>query len=345
MVKTEYRGRRAVQLENDEIRVTLTMEGGHVAEIFHKRAGVNPLWTPPWPSIEPSTYKPATHPQYGEGAEAKLLAGIMGHNLCLDMFGGPSPEEAAAGLTVHGEASVLRYQAEQAGDTLTLRGVLEHAQLMLKRSIRLEGNTVQFTESVQNLSAFDRPVAWTEHVTLGAPFLAHGKTRFHLTATKSKTFEGSFGDLYSSGTEFDWPNAPARNGGTIDLRVYPDLASSAGFTAQMMDPKQENASFAAYSPTSRVLFGYRWRRQDFPWCGIWEENRSRQSTPWSGKTIARGFEFGVSPIPETRRQMIERGSLFGVPAFAWIPAKTSVSKSYIARITSSETGDFDALFH
>ncbi len=28
-------------------RVTVLEEGGHIAEIFDKRSGVNPLWTPP----------------------------------------------------------------------------------------------------------------------------------------------------------------------------------------------------------------------------------------------------------------------------------------------------------
>src|SRR5882757_885615 len=103
MTEVSYRGRRAVQFENDLLRVTVLVEGGHVAEIFHKPTGVNPLWTPPWPSIEPSTYSLEKHPEYGADAESKLLAGIMGHNLCLDTFGTPSPEEVAAGLTVHGE--------------------------------------------------------------------------------------------------------------------------------------------------------------------------------------------------------------------------------------------------
>ena len=90
--------------------MTVLEEGGHIAEIFDKRSGVNPLWTPPWPSIEPSTYSPARHAEYGDGTDAMLLAGIMGHNLCVDIFGGPSDEEAAAGLTPHGEASVVRYE-------------------------------------------------------------------------------------------------------------------------------------------------------------------------------------------------------------------------------------------
>ena len=28
--------------------------------MFDKQAGVNPLWTPPWPSLEPSRFEPAT---------------------------------------------------------------------------------------------------------------------------------------------------------------------------------------------------------------------------------------------------------------------------------------------
>ena len=54
-----------------------------------------------------------------------------------------------------------------------------------------------------------------------------------------------------------------------------------------------------------------WRRADFPWMGIWEENQPRPAAPWNGGAVTRGMEFGVSPFPETRRQMIERGPLFG----------------------------------
>ena len=36
----------------------------------------------------------------------------MGHILCLEVFGPPSPEEAAAGITFHGEAADNTYQVE-----------------------------------------------------------------------------------------------------------------------------------------------------------------------------------------------------------------------------------------
>src|SRR5262245_60230360 len=113
-----YRGRRAVSIDNAVLRVTVLVEGGHIAEILDKRTGINPLWTPGWESIEPSTFDPVRDARYGGVADGPLLAGIMGHNLCLDIFGGPSPEEAAAGLSAHGEGSVVPYEIQVNGSVL-----------------------------------------------------------------------------------------------------------------------------------------------------------------------------------------------------------------------------------
>jgi hypothetical protein len=325
-----YRGRRAARLENDALRVTVLREGGHIAEILDKASGVSPLWTPPWPSIEPSTYEHAVHAQYGGGVDASLLAGIMGHNLCLDIFGGPSDAEAAAGLPVHGEASLVRYDLELSAQTLVQRALLPLANLRVERRIHLSGRVVRVEESVENLSGVDRPVGWTEHVTLGPPFLEKGVTEFRASATRSKVFERPFGsaDYLVPGAEFDWPEGPRSGGGTVDLRRSSAAPASSAYTAHLMDPRRDTAFFVAFSPAAGLAFGYVWRRADFPWMGIWEENASRPQPPWNGSTLARGMEFGASPFPETRREMIERGRLFDVPAFRWIPAATRVTVEY-----------------
>ena len=315
-------------------------EGGHIAEIAHKPTGVNPLWTPPWPSIEPSTYSRAAHPEYGADAESKLLAGIMGHNVCIDLFGGPSPEEAAAGMTVHGEASVVPYSIALVDGQIVASASLRHSRLHFERRIRLDddGRSVVISESVENLASWDRPIAWTQHVTLGPPFLERGSTQFRASATRSKVFETEFGaDGYmQAGAEFDWPSVPLKAGGTADMRIYRDAPSSAAFTTHLMDTGREKVFFVAWSPTSRVLFGYEWNREDFPWLGIWEENHSRTNPPWNGETLTRGMEFGVSPMPEPRRKMMERGSLFGVPAYRWLPARSVARAEYRAFIATAD---------
>ena len=124
--------------------------------------------------------------------------------------------------------------------------------------------------------------------------------------------------------------APGLDGGRRDLQRFTAAPRSSAYTAHLMDPQSPHAFFVAFSPRFRLAIGYVWKRADFPWMGIWEENRSRSSSPWNGATIARGMEFGMSPFPETRRRMIERGTLFGTPAFGWIPANAQVETEYWA---------------
>jgi hypothetical protein len=325
-----YRGRRAASIENPQLRITVLIEGGHIAEVLDKRTGINPLWTPAWPSIEPSSFDAAKHAHYGGAADGRLLAGIMGHNVCLDIFGGPSAEEAAAGLSAHGEGSVVPYAISMNGAVLEAHAELPHAGLTFARRLELRRNIVGVVETVTNMSACDRPVGWTQHVTLGAPFLKAGVTEFRASATRSKVIDGPFGpaDYLAAGATFDWPHAPGRDGGHVDLRRYTDAPASSAYTAHLMDPSRDEAFFVAFDPETELAFGYEWRQADFPWMGIWEENRSRPASPWNNREITRGMEFGVSPFPETRRDMIARGPLFGTPTFRWIPARSQVSTSY-----------------
>jgi hypothetical protein len=316
-----------VSIENAHLRLTVLVEGGHIAEVLDKRSGINPLWTPHWDSIEPSSFDPSRHGSYGGAADGRLLAGIMGHNLCLDIFGGPSDEETAAGLTAHGEASVVPYRIDDTGHSVVARADFPLAALTFERRLELRDASVEVTETVTNLAACDRPIAWTQHVTLGPPFLKHGVTEFRASATRSQVFDGAFGpaDYLAPGATFEWPLAPGRHGERIDLQRYTGRPASSAYTAHLMDPSRPDAFFTAFDPESSLSFGYQWRRADFPWMGIWEENRSRPASPWNGRAITRGMEFGVSPFPETRRAMIERGRLFDTPTFRWIPARRAVT--------------------
>jgi hypothetical protein len=333
MAYESFHGRRARRLENDQLRVTLLVEGGHLAEILDRASQVNPLWIPHWPTIEPSAYDRVRHAMYGGASDGKLLAGIMGHNLCLDVFGPGSDAETAAGLTAHGESSVAAYSMHGSESELFCSVMLPAAQLHFVRRLRLAGRVLLIHETVENIAPTDRPIAWTQHVTLGAPFLVKGETQFRSTATRSKTMEQDFTGGVTwmrENAEFNWPLAPRRDGGLEDLRVYTREPASGGYTAHLMDPEREQAWFAAWSPASKLAVGYVWRQSDFPWMGIWEENGSRRQSPWNGRELTRGMEFGVSPFPETRRAMIERGRMFGVPCYRWVEAKSKLEVDYCA---------------
>ena len=42
------------------------------------------------------------------------------------------------------------------------------------------------------------------------------------------------------------------------------------------------------------------------------------------------MEFGVSPFPESRRRMVERGRMFDTPTFRWLPARATINVEYCA---------------
>ncbi len=332
MTDTRYHARQAMFLENDELRITVLQEGGHIAEILDRATGVNPLWTPPWHTCDVSTSPPIDAAVFGDGSDARLLAGIMGHNVCLDIFGPPSDDEAKAGLTAHGEAAVAPYDLTMADGSLVARARLPIAGLAFERHISLRGHTVAIRETVANESRADRAIGWTQHVTLGPPFLERGATLFRASATRSRTFEETFGadDYLTAAADFEWPSAPGRDGHGVDLRRFTSAARSSAYTAHLMSEQPPHAYFVAFAPAFQLALGYVWKAADFPWMGIWEENHSRMNPPWSGRTLARGMEFGVSPMPETRDAMVRRGTLFGVPTFRRIAAGESIAVEYYA---------------
>jgi len=332
----KFQNREALQLETKALRVTVLREGGHIAEILYKKTGINPLWIPPWSSIEPSQYDASQYPEYGANEESKLLSGIMGHSLCMDIFGPPSDEELSHGISVHGEASVAYYDGDVGDAQICLSAVLPYSALRITRVIAIDQHEprVSIRESVENLSEQDRPLAWTQHVTIGPPFLEPGSTQIGIQPERSRVFEceGFDAGKLTRGADFQWPYAPSSGGDLADLRTFAGNGRTSSFTAHLMSRNSNMASFTVYSPATHVCFGYKWDRRDFPWLGMWEENKSREGPPWNGETVACGLEFGVSPFPEGREKMLRRETLFGVPAFLMLKGFEQRSVEYSVHV-------------
>ena len=132
--------RKLWAFENRSLRILVSPGGGHIAALHlkngHPRAKSlpNPLWTPPWKSIEPGAYKAGKHDRiYGGAPEGRLLASILGHNLALDSFGTPSAAEIRAGGLTHGEAGVAIWKpAGKRRGSVSFSAKLPGAQLEVK---------------------------------------------------------------------------------------------------------------------------------------------------------------------------------------------------------------------
>lgn len=351
---TKWHGRSAYVLGNSLLRLTTLTGGGHIAEFqLEQSPRVSPLWVPPWNTIEPQSYREKVHkPRYGTITEGKLLSGIVGHNICLDYFGSPSAEESQAGLSQHGEAasSLWRKLAIDRGAEFIALKMSVHlpvAGLHFTRQIELrkDESVAYMTEVVENRRKADHFFHWTQHVTLGPQFLVPGEASISLPGTRGMTdpsgYEGAT-PLLDANQEFSWPHAPLASGGGVDLRS-PFIRKGCGFVVGVLLDKTKEIGFVtAVNRKLGLLIAYCFRREDFPWVAVWEENCGIATPPWNGVTQARGLEFSTTPLPMLRRDSFLAGRLFGETTLTWVPARTSRTVRYVA-VLSHVPRDLDAI--
>jgi hypothetical protein len=322
------------RIENGVVELVVRKQGGHFAEFqFSGSSGApspNVLWESSW-----------RHERL-EGASPDDLAktaGFTGHGLCLDYFGSPSAAEAARGFVQHGEAA--RALWEPASGEENARGMarwsirLPVAQLDFERKVRLgsEESVVFIEETVTNLGGVDHICDWVQHATFGPPFATHEDTSFIASATRGLTAPDGYGadSLVASNREFEWPFAPAEppRNGMVDLG-HPFAVHGKGITAAVqMDPRRKVEFIAAINRKYRLGVGYCFRREDFPWMMVWEENCVRPDRPWHGTAQARGMEFGSTPLPSGREETLRRGQLFETPSWCAVPANGRKTARYL----------------
>lgn len=335
------------KLENGVVELVVRNQGGHFAEFrFSGSADApspNVLWESPWRYERLENARPQ---------DLADTAGFTGHGLCLDNFGAPSSADAARGLVQHGEAARADWKMtageERAREDAAWSVHLPVAQLDFERKARLgNGESVAFIEEkVTNLRGEEHSCDWVEHATFGPPFVTREDTRFFASATRGLTAPDGYGpdSLVASNQEFTWPFALAEqpSDGRIDLRL-PFAVRGKGITAAVqMDPGRDVEFIAAIHRNWRVGAGYCFRREDFPWMMVWEENCVRQDRPWYGTTQARGMEFGSTPLPGTREETLRRGRLFETPSWCNIPAKETKTARYLMFLVRLPIG-FDAV--
>jgi len=265
-----------------------------------------------------------------------MLSGIAGHSLCLDYFGTPSFEEAEQGLSAHGEAPNSKWKAivgqvggNRAKLNLSLR--LPVAGLQFQREITVYKNSpvARFKETVTNEKKCDHFFHWTQHVTFGPPFLSGRESVVSVPGTRGITSKGEK-SLVVPERKFRWPFAPLCSGGDVNLEQVL-VRKGFGFVASLLvDPQRDWGYVAALNTKCGLLMAYCFRREDFPWVTIWEENRSTSSAPWRKRTEARGLEFGTTPIPSSRRETFRQGSIYDTATFAHVPARGRKIVEYLA---------------
>ena len=261
----------------------------------------------------------------------------LGHFVCVDGFGPVSPEERAAGLPGHGEAhrvpwDLVVWEKKDGALTAGFSASLPIVQEVFRRTVRIvDGESVVYVDSeLENLLGFDRPINWGEHATIGGPFLEQGQTMTEMSAKRAMTRSYESEAVTPPDThrladfkEFAWPMAPGAGGNLVDIRVAPTLTPMMDQTTSLMDPTRRLVFVTSVHPVKRRIFGYVFKREEYPWLQIWD------SYPTPPRTSSRGMEFATEPFDLPRREVIQANSLFDTPTYRWLPARGTIRSSFV----------------
>ena len=343
-------GRSAYILENAKMRVAALRGAGHLAEIRLKsddpKKSVNPMLIQHFQTIDPWEYDPAKHDAiYGGRPDRILQSGYMGHLLNFPTFGSPSDREAENDLGAHGEALSVEWrknnvEADKEKVRLWYSAHLPKTQYNVGRKLTLpRDETVLYIEEwVESQTEFGRPAHWVQHVTFGPPFVAPGRNVLDMSAVRGEVRRPvDAGNSLQPGP-IRWPEGTSRDGKQVSLREMQTPPNAGTYYGLLMDPAREESYFTAYNKDLRVLIGYIWRTEDFPWIGDWQENQRATVPPWNGKVIARGLEFGTTPLGGPMKAVVEEGELYGVLQYRWIDGGQRLTARYLAFVTEIPDG-------
>ena len=116
--------------------------------------------------------------------------------------------------------------------------------------------------------------------------------------------------------------SPGLDGKPVDLSTVPDDPHYTDHTATLMDPARRLEWVAALSSSRHSIFGYIFRREDYPWLQTWDNYPSVAG-------LVHGLEFGTQPYDLARRIIADNGPLFGTPVWRWLPAKSTIESHFI----------------
>jgi hypothetical protein len=317
-----FEGFPAVVLSTSKLGVTVMTKGSTLASLTlnDDSEKLSPLWNPMRMARELG--RPVT------------FDGGAGHFVCVDGFGPASAEERAAGLPFHGEAHTETFavHSERHGSSVavTLTATLPIVHEVFTRTFRvIDGENVVHVESeLESLLGFDRPVNWAEHATIGSPFLEAGVTVVDVSGSRSRTRpytsveNGDVQRRLKPDQDFTWPLAPGLDGKMVDLRQTPEHPHFLDHAATLLYPDSELGWVTAINPKKRLIVGYVFRRADCPWLQYWGNYRPTQK-------MARGMEFSTQPFDVPRREAVTAGTMFGVPTYRWLPAKSKIKTRFL----------------
>jgi galactose mutarotase-like enzyme len=277
----------SVVLTNESIEVTiLAGKGADILSITDRSSGVSPLWRSRW-----GHHHARSAQMNGDSSTAWLMACAGGWNFLFP--GGGAESTVGGGLQpMHGEASIVPWDVveidggDAQGSYVTLRTHLGRSPFTVERLVRLVGESgmIEVTDRATNEGGDPFPVTWTQHPTLGAPFL-DASCRIE---TNAEWVEAD--DTYAL------PHIPLPIG---ERRSWSDATDVLGRIPDRGEPRQllsylhfgqPQAWYRVTSASRNLAFQVDWALDDYPFAWFFQEMDATAGWPWFSNTYIMAIE-------------------------------------------------------
>lgn len=218
---------------------------------------------------------------------------------------------------VHGEASRARWQVlENDGQHHVVLRSRTHTPLTITRRMTLHPGRPQLDlhEEIHNPSGLDMPYLWGHHPAFAAP----DGTRLEIEGAQMQVPGlGVRDDDLIPGGPFEWPWAPAQEGGRVDLREMP----SAPVERLAYLTHLSEAACHIFRPDTGDRLTMQWSEEAFPYAWLWI-NRGASRFPWFGRLSSMALEPVNARSADGLAAAVERGQApqlkAGDTARAWL---------------------------
>ncbi|MFC1550994.1 hypothetical protein ACFL6P_00375 [Candidatus Latescibacterota bacterium] len=300
-----HSGRSVVRLDGKTASVAVDLGGGGIVDFRVNGSNLNPFtWN---------------HREKGDLSPERI-----GQFVCFDHLGRPSQQEVKNGMPGHGEApyvhwTVLSDPYEDAGAvTAIVQCELPLGGMKLERTLSLSSDAavVNVVDDITNVNKLGRIYNIVQHPTVGAPFL---DTSVMIDTNGTKGFASGNPMPAVEEPVVYWPKMVFQ-GALVDVRRFTDL-SAPPVVNYAFEDDEEYGWITACNPGAGFMLGYFWKLSDYPWIRIWKHFED-------GSPAACGLEFGTTPLPLPFKEIVAKGSIFGLPTYEYIDAGESRTKSF-----------------
>lgn len=267
-----------VRIASDRLAVdVLPGKGGDILAARALPGGVNVLWQAPWGLRRPGV------PTGGDSV-ASLMEAYPGGWQTVFPNGGDATVEHGVEWGMHGEAWLAPWEWTADGDAVVLTTRLVRSPFTLTKRIAVDGSTVTVEETARNDGGDAVEAMWSHHPAFGPPLLGPG-ARLE-TAARTVVVDDvrdmPAGDLLVGGRG-EWPFAPGRDGGTVDLRVLPERGDRFAYLTDF--------SRGWMSLTNGALSAaVEWDLAVMPHAWLWLEAGATPGFPWYRRAYVLGLE-------------------------------------------------------